>query len=154
MLSGHSISNISKESFVQHQIVRTCLTFHCKGYPISNSFYFYQQYNQYYKDILLKRFQENDYTRWMQMLDVTCITNFHSSLTLQVWKLIDKKKCTMIHLFYSHHIQQQEGRLHKVFCHTFELEFAFLINEVKKNFGSILRRGATQTWQKYWRCNW
>ena len=51
----------------------------------------------------------------------------------------------MIHLFYSHHIQQQEGRLHKVFCHTFELEFAFLINEVKKNFGSILRRGAIQT---------
>lgn len=51
----------------------------------------------------------------------------------------------MIDLFYLHHIQQQEGRLHKAVCHTFELEFAFLIIEVKKNFGSILRRGATQT---------
>ena len=59
----------------------------------------------------------------------------------------------MIDFFYLHHTQQQEGQLHKVVCHTFELESAFLIIEVKKNFGSILRRGATQTWQKYWRCN-
>ena len=51
----------------------------------------------------------------------------------------------MIHLFYLHHIQQREGRLHKVVCHTFELEFAFLITEVKKHFGVILRREATQT---------
>ena len=49
----------------------------------------------------------------------------------------------MINLFYLHHIQQQEGQLHKVVCHTFELEFAFLIIEVKKNFVSILRREAT-----------